>query len=84
MAKQLLADAYHGKVTPRVPWVPYVGVHGAFLINEPADRCLQDPQLLAKSVVNAAKRYRADGIPLLFDLSVEAQAVGCELKWVAR
>jgi uroporphyrinogen decarboxylase len=58
-----------------------VGVHGAFLINEPADRYLQDPQLLAKSVVNAAKRYRADGIPLLFDLSVEAQAVGCSLKW---
>lgn len=81
MAKQLLADAYHGKATPKVPWVPYVGVHGAFLINEAADKCLQDPRLLAKSVVNAAKRYRADGIPLLFDLSVEAQAIGCELKW---
>ncbi len=36
---------------------------------------------MAKGVVEAAKRYNADGIPLLFDLSVEASAVGCELKW---
>jgi uroporphyrinogen decarboxylase len=42
---------------------------------------LKDPKLLAKGVVEAAKRYKADGIPLLFDLSVEANSVGCDLKW---
>jgi uroporphyrinogen decarboxylase len=42
---------------------------------------LKDPELLAKGVVHTAKRYKADGIPLVFDLSVEANAVGCELKW---
>jgi uroporphyrinogen decarboxylase len=42
---------------------------------------LKDPELLAKGVVHTAKRYKADGIPLIFDLSVEANAVGCELKW---
>lgn len=81
MAKEMLVDAYRGKRTPKAPWVPYAGVHCAFLINEPADKMLKDPQLLAKGVVNAAKRYKADGIPLLFDLSVEANSVGCELKW---
>jgi MtaA/CmuA family methyltransferase len=81
MAKQMLIDAYRGKKTPTAPWVPYAGVHCAFLINEPADKVLKDPELLAKSVVNAAKRYKADGIPLAFDLSVEANSVGCELKW---
>ena len=81
MAKQTLIDAYRGKRTPKAPWVPYAGVHCAFLINEPADKMLQDAELLAKGVVNAAKRYKADGIPLLFDLSVEANSVGCELKW---
>lgn len=83
MAKQRLIDAYRGRRTDIPPWVPYSGVHSAFLINEPADKFLKDPQLLAKGVVNAAKRYHADGIPLLFDLSVEANAVGCELKWWA-
>ena len=81
MAKQMLLDAYHGKKTIRPPWVPYAGVHCAFLINEPADKMLQDPELLAKGVVHAAKRYQADGIPLVFDLSVEANSVGCDLKW---
>ena len=81
MAKQMLLDAYHGKRTEKAPWVPYAGVHCAFLINEPADKMLKDPELLAKGVVNAAKRYKADGIPLVFDLSVEANSVGCELKW---
>ncbi len=81
MAKQKLLDAYRGKRTEDPPWVPYAGVHCAFLINEPADKMLKDPELLAKGVVNAAKRYKADGIPLVFDLSVEANSVGCELKW---
>jgi uroporphyrinogen decarboxylase len=81
MAKQMLIDAYRGKRTEKAPWVPYAGVHCAFLINEPADNMLKDPELLAKGVVEAAKRYKADGIPLVFDLSVEANSVGCELKW---
>ena len=81
MAKQMLIDAYRGKMTPKAPWVPYAGVHCAFLIEEDADTMLKDPELLAKGVVEAAKRYKADGIPLLFDLSVEANSVGCDLKW---
>jgi len=81
MAKQMLIDAYRGKKTTKAPWVPYAGVHCAFIINEPADKFLQDPELLARGVVETAKRYNADGIPLLFDLSVEANAVGCDLKW---
>jgi uroporphyrinogen-III decarboxylase len=81
MAKQMLLDAYQGKKTVKPPWVPYAGVHCAFIINEPADKMLQDPELLAKGIVATAKRYKADGIPLLFDLSVEANAVGCGLKW---
>ena len=81
MAKQMLIDAYRGKMTPSAPWVPYAGVHCAFMINEPADKMLQDAELLAKGVVNSATRYKADGIPLVFDLSVEANSIGCELKW---
>ena len=77
----MLIDAYRGKMTPKAPWVPYAGVHCAFLIEEDADTMLKDPELLAKGVVEAAKRYKADGIPLLFDLSVEANSIGCDLKW---
>ena len=81
MAKQMLIDAIRGKRTPRAPWVPYAGVHCAFVIGEPADKFLQDPQLLAKGVVETAKKYKADGIPLVFDLSVESASMGLEIKW---
>lgn len=81
MSKELLINAYRGKRTDSAPWVPYSGVHCAFLIDEKADAYLKDPELLAKGVVETAKKYNADGIPLVFDLSVEANSVGCELKW---
>lgn len=83
MGKQAVIDAYKGQYTPVVPWVPYVGVHAAFLIGETADKVLQDSDLIAKSVINAAQRYKADGIPLVFDLAVEAMSMGIEGKWFA-
>lgn len=81
MGKQEVIDAVKGLPTQKVPWVPYSGVHSAFLINEPADKYLKDPDLIAKGVIFAAERYKADGIPLLFDLTVEAISMGCEHKW---
>jgi len=81
MAKQKFIDAVRGKRTASAPWVPYAGMHCAFVINEPADKYLQDPAILAKGLVETAKKYKADGIPLVFDLSIEAHALGCELKW---
>lgn len=81
MGRQDVIDAVKGLPTTKVPWVPYSGVHSAFLTREPADKYLQDPDLLAKGVIFAAERYKADGVPLLFDLTVEAISMGCEHKW---
>lgn len=78
MAKQMLIDATRGLRTELPPWLPYAGVHCAALIGQPADAFLKDAALLAEGVVNAARLYHADGIPLLFDLSVEAESLGCE------
>lgn len=81
MGKQDVIDAVKGLPTQKVPWVPYSGVHSAFLIGEPADKYLKDADLIAKGVMYAAERYKADGIPLLFDLTVEAISMGCDHKW---
>jgi MtaA/CmuA family methyltransferase len=81
VSKQRLIDAYHCRRTDTAPWVPYAGVHCAFLMGEPAEKYLKDPALLAKGVVFTAEKYKADGIPLLFDLSVEAEALGCEVRY---
>ncbi|MDX9818248.1 MAG: uroporphyrinogen decarboxylase family protein [Desulfococcus multivorans] len=81
MAKQLLIDATLGRRTAIPPWVPYAGVNCAHLIREKADRYFRNPDLMAKGVVEAARTYRADGIPLLFDLSLEAESVGCGVEY---
>lgn len=81
MAKQLLIDATMGRRTPIAPWVPYAGVHCAHLIGEKAEAYFKDPALLARGVVTAARTYHADGIPLLFDLSAEAESVGCAVEY---
>ena len=81
MAKQMLIDATLGKRTVMAPWVPYAGVNCAYLIKEKADTYFRNPELMARGVVEAARRYHADGIPLTFDLSMEAESIGCELEW---
>jgi uroporphyrinogen decarboxylase len=81
MAKQMLIDATRGKTTAKAPWLPYAGVNCAYLTGQRADRYFKDPQLIATGVVTAARTYHADGIPLMFDLSLEAEAVGCQLEY---
>ena len=81
MGMQTLLDAYQGKYTPIVPWVPYAGVHVAYMIGEKADVYAQDPDLIVKGVLYAAERYKADGIPLQFDLNIEGMSMGCEATW---
>ncbi|UNC91590.1 uroporphyrinogen decarboxylase family protein [Candidatus Contubernalis alkaliaceticus] len=81
MSIKLILDAYQGKKVHKVPWVPYAGVHCAYLIEESAEVYLQNPDLMVKGVLQAAQRYQVDGIPLLFDVSVEAMSMGCEYKW---
>jgi uroporphyrinogen decarboxylase len=81
MAKEVLISALRGHRTTRVPWLPYACINSAFFIKENADEYLRNPDLIARGVAETAKRYKADGIPLLFDLSVEAEAVGCKVNW---
>ncbi len=79
--KDLVLSAMKLKETERVPWVPFVGCHGGSLIDKGADEFLQDAGLIVQGQVKAAKLYEADGLPVAFDLQVEAEALGCDLKW---
>ncbi|PIE35001.1 uroporphyrinogen decarboxylase [candidate division KSB3 bacterium] len=81
MGKQLLFDALQGKTTDRVPWLPFVGCHGGTLIDKNADEFLKSGDLIAKGIREAIKQYRPDGIPVMFDLQIEAEALGCGLQW---
>jgi uroporphyrinogen-III decarboxylase len=36
---------------------------------------------LFNGVSKAIELYKPDGIPVIFDLQIEAEAIGCRLKW---
>ncbi len=65
----------------RVPWIPFVGCHAGKLLNLTATEFLKSKEHILKGVNKAIKLYRADGIPVIFDLQIEAEAMGCKLNW---
>ncbi len=79
--KEILLDALQNKPTPRVPWVPFVGVHGGALVDLDAEAYLKSPQAVVEALKIAKSRYRPDGLPVVFDLQLEAEILGCDLAW---
>ncbi|MDH3982238.1 MAG: thioredoxin family protein [Kiritimatiellaceae bacterium] len=79
--KQILLDAIAGKETERPAWLPFVGCHGGFLIGKTATEYLQSADLLVEGLKKAKSLYNPDGLPILFDLQIEAEILGCNLHW---
>jgi uroporphyrinogen-III decarboxylase len=79
--KETLLQAIQGKPTERPAWVPFVGCHGGKLIGKTATEYLSSPELLEQGLRKAIELYRPDGLPIMFDLQVEAEILGCELRW---
>jgi uroporphyrinogen decarboxylase len=79
--KEVLLDTLQGKRTERTPWVPFVGVHGGYLIGENAQGYLRSDEALYTGIHEAILRYQPDGIPVVFDLQIEAEIMGCKLRW---
>ncbi len=81
MAKELLFQALRNDRTERTPWLPFVGCHGGALIGVTATQYLRSSDLMVQGIEEAIRRYHPDGIPVMFDLQIEAEALGCELQW---
>ena len=79
--KELLLQAIRGAATPRPAWVPYVGVHGGMLIGKTATDYLQSADNIVAGLSKAVELYNPDGLPIVFDLQIEAEALGCQLQW---
>jgi uroporphyrinogen decarboxylase len=79
--KQRIAKAFALEETDRTPWTPFVGCHGGKLIDVDARTYLTDPEMIVRGVEKAVQLYQPDGLPVMFDLQVEAEALGCALNW---
>lgn len=79
--RELLLKALRNETTPRPAWVPFVGVHGGKLIGKSAREYLQSSDLIVQGLKKACELYQPDGLPVVFDLQLEAEVLGCELRW---
>jgi len=77
----ILLSALRCQPTSRVPWVPFVGVHGGALVGVDATEYLQNADHIVAGLEAAAKLYKPDGLPVVFDLQLEAEILGCQLAW---
>ena len=79
--KELIKKAFALEEVERIPWVPFVGSHGGYLVGKNAEEYLKSAQAIVDGVDKAVELYKPDGLPVMFDLQVEAEALGCELVW---
>jgi len=78
---KLLEKTFRLENVDRTPWVPFVGVHGGKLTGVDAETYIKSAKHIVDGVSKAIELYRADGIPVIFDLQVEAEILGCNLAW---
>ena len=79
--KELVKKAFNLEEVERAPWVPFVGVHAASLLGVDAETYLRSEDLMYEGLMKAIELYRPDGIPVSFDLQMEAEILGCDLVW---
>lgn len=79
--KELLKQAFALQETARVPWVPFVGVHAGSLMGVSSKEYLKSADLIVEGVSKAIELYNPDGIPIVFDLQLEAECLDCQLVW---
>ena len=79
--KELLFATLRREKTSTTPWVPFAGVHAGKLVGYDATEVLTDGDKLFASLIEVNKLYKPNGQPVIFDLQIEAEILGCELLW---
>ncbi|HKL59865.1 MAG TPA: uroporphyrinogen decarboxylase family protein, partial [Sphaerochaeta sp.] len=75
--KERIFATLSGLPTDRLPWVPFTGVHAGKLVGHDAIKVSTDVDALVEAALEVNKLYQPDGQPVMFDLQVEAEVLGC-------
>jgi uroporphyrinogen decarboxylase len=79
--KERVFAALRHQVPDAVPWVPFAGVHAGKLVGYSAIEVLTDVEKLVEALLAVNRLYMPDGQPVVFDLQIEAEILGCQLLW---
>lgn len=71
-----------GKKADRIPWVPAIYEHKAFLINRTPSEVACNAELLYQAVIEEFSVYQPDILTIGVDVyNIEAEAMGCKVKF---
>lgn len=84
IGKELILAALRHEDLPATPWVPFAGVHAGQLKGYDATTVLTDADKLFEALLAANELYDPDGQPVIFDLQIEAEILGCDLLWAEK
>ena len=80
--KERIASAAQGIKPDRIPFVPTLFEHAAFLIGQTPSTAARSASLMAQAHIEAYRRYRPDAVTVGIDVyNVEAEALGCHVRW---
>ncbi len=80
-SKELVRSLFAGKPAGRPPFIPYMAAAAARFMQVPVPKLLSDPTTLANSLQACRKLFKYDGIAVLLDTTLEAEACGCRIEW---
>lgn len=80
--KDLILGTFRHQDVDRAPWVPFAGIHAGKFKGYTATEILKDADKLFECLLEVHRLYRPDGQPIVFDLQLEAEILGCDLLWV--
>lgn len=79
--KDLIYAALKHQTLPRPAWVPYTGIQIGRLKGYTATQLLTDADKLVECLEESNRQYAPDGQPVVFDLQLEAEILGCRMVW---
>lgn len=84
IGKERVIKTLNHEETGFTPWIPFTGIHAGSLKGYNAQEVLTDSDKLAEALIEAHKLYQPDGMPVVFDLQIEAEILGCKLLWAQK
>ena len=81
-SKQRLAAIAIGQQPDKIPFLPTIIEHAAYLIGQTPSTVAQDASLMAEAHIKAYSRYCPDAVTIGVDIyNIEAEALGCMVRF---
>ena len=80
-SKELVRALFAGKPVNRPPFIPCIASAASKFMQVPIRQMYSNPTAMANSLQSCQRLFKYDGITVLYDSTLEAEALGCQIIW---